>query len=136
MVSRTKERALDPLFWCLRYPPWSHRHKGLWSVNMLAEERRCKRHPGATFIHAALRLCAPLPAALPELQSSQILRAAWLRPQPAAQPHSRRVMPEHMCVSSSMHVWGELRPALGTFVEKNDGFGENTPPLHRVAGRV
>ena len=36
------------------------------TVNMLAEERRCKRHPGAASFHAAPRLCAPLPAALPQ----------------------------------------------------------------------
>eukprot|EP00964_Phaeocystis_antarctica_P016667 scaffold9172_cov52-Phaeocystis_antarctica.AAC.3 len=46
---------------------------------MLTEERLCKRRSGA----ASMQLyggCAPLPAALPEPQSSQILLAACARP--------------------------------------------------------
>ena len=42
MVCRTKERALDPLYYlgaCATRP--GH------AVNMLTEERLCKRHPGA-----------------------------------------------------------------------------------------
>ena len=49
--------------------------------------RRCKRR-----IHAAPWLCAPLPAALPEAQSSQILRATCA----TSQPHSLRVVPERV----------------------------------------
>jgi len=73
------ERARATRSWCLRAtrPAWPR-----VAVNMLDEERRCKRHPGAASM-AAPRLCAPLPAALPEPQSSQILRHACA--QPAAQ---------------------------------------------------
>ena len=64
------------------------------AVNMLAdEERRCKREATPwRSIHAAPWLCAPLPAALPEPQSSRILRAACAH----SQPPSRRVMAEHV----------------------------------------
>ena len=41
---------------------------------------------------AAPRHCAPLPAALPEPQSSEILRAACAH----SAAHSRRTMPEHV----------------------------------------
>jgi len=101
----TKERAArDPL----SAPDLS----ALWSrtaVNMLAEERRCKRRPGWCSIHAAPpspRLCAPLPAlGLPQPQSSQILRAAaWVAP---SQPHSRLVR-NRTCMSSCGASWARL----------------------------
>eukprot|EP00964_Phaeocystis_antarctica_P009266 scaffold5023_cov55-Phaeocystis_antarctica.AAC.2 len=61
---------------------------------MLTDERRSARHPAWRSIDAAPRLCAPLPAALPEPQRSQILRHACA--QPAAQsPGGART-----CVSS------------------------------------
>ena len=64
-------------------------------------------------IHASPRHCAPLPAALPEPQSSQILRHACT--QPAAQsPGDART-----CVSS---YGASLVRSL-----KNGVFGENTP---------
>ena len=53
------------------------------AVNVLAEEPAPLQATPWRSIHAAPRLCAPLPAALPEAQSSQILRAACA--QPAAQ---------------------------------------------------
>ena len=71
------------------------------AVDMLAEERLCKRHPGWRSIHAAPRLCAPelsylisYPTAGSSArasQSTQILRAACAQP-----PHSRRVVAEHV----------------------------------------
>eukprot|EP00964_Phaeocystis_antarctica_P126580 scaffold90257_cov69-Phaeocystis_antarctica.AAC.2 len=47
---------------------------------MLTGERLCKRrHAGAAFMQL-YGGCAPLLAALPEPQSSQILRHAWAKP--------------------------------------------------------
>ena len=60
------------------------------AVNMLAEERRCKRHPGAASmqLHGTARhyrlLCQSLRALKP---------CATLAPSP---PHSRQVMPGHV----------------------------------------
>jgi len=53
MVSRTKERALDPLLVPALPDLGGH------AVNMLAEERRCKRHPGAASMqpHGCARHC-------------------------------------------------------------------------------
>eukprot|EP00964_Phaeocystis_antarctica_P137290 scaffold101806_cov48-Phaeocystis_antarctica.AAC.2 len=76
MVSRTKERALDPLLVPALLGP-GH------AVNMLTEltdERRSKRHPGRS-IDAAPRHCAPLPAALPSARASELSNLACrLRP--------------------------------------------------------
>ena len=84
----TKECARDLYATCSRclgYPPWSRSH-----YNMLAEERLCKRHPGAASMQ--LHGCA-----LHYRQLCQSLRAlefcATLAPSP---PHSRQVMPGHV----------------------------------------
>ena len=104
-MSRTKERALDPpLGACATRP--GH------AVNMLTEERLCKRHPGAaSMFHAAPRHCAPLPAALPEPQSSQISRNACA--QPAAQsPGDAPRHLRHVCVLVCMGLgasWAHIR---------------------------
>jgi len=80
MVCRTKERACD----LLSVPglPALVTQSTCW---LLRSASACKRHPGAASMQLhAPRLCAPLPAALPEPQSSP------------SQPHSRRVMAEHV----------------------------------------
>jgi hypothetical protein len=83
MVSRTQERALDPLLvpalLALATP-----------LNMLAEERRCKRHPGAASmqLHGTARHCRLLCQSLRALEP-----CASLAPGPL---HSRQVMPGHV----------------------------------------
>eukprot|EP00964_Phaeocystis_antarctica_P010056 scaffold5489_cov64-Phaeocystis_antarctica.AAC.1 len=65
---------------------------------MLTDERLCKRRSGA----ASMQLyggCAPLPAALPEPQSSQILRAA------CAKPSAQSLGDARTCVSSYGISW-------------------------------
>jgi hypothetical protein len=61
-------------------------------------------------LHGCARHCRQLCQSLRALKSCV--------PLAPSQPHSRRMMPEHVCEL----VWGEL----GTFV-KEAGFGENTP---------
>jgi hypothetical protein len=60
------------------------------AVNMLAEERRCKRHPGAASmqLHGTARHCRQLCQSLRALEF-----CATLAPSP---PHSRQVMPGHV----------------------------------------
>ena len=89
-IWRAGPRSARSTRWCLRYSPWPRRQCILYST----EESLCKRKSPWRSIHAAPRLCAPLPAALPEPQSSQILRAAWYVA-PSQLP-SRRVMAEHV----------------------------------------
>eukprot|EP00964_Phaeocystis_antarctica_P050909 scaffold29661_cov35-Phaeocystis_antarctica.AAC.1 len=65
---------------------------------MLTEERLCKQRSGA----ASMQLyggCAPLPAALPEPQSSQTLRAA------CAKPSAQSLGDARTCVSSYGISW-------------------------------
>jgi hypothetical protein len=78
-VSRTKERVRDPLL----VPALIATRPG-HAVNMLAEERRCKRHPGAASMQ--LHSCAR--------QSLRALKSCV--PLAPSQPHSRRVMAEHV----------------------------------------
>jgi hypothetical protein len=65
-------------------------------------------------IHAAPRLCAPLPAALPDPQSSQILRHA------CAQPAAQSPSDARTCVS----WYGGEAGSCGHVRKKKDGFGE------------
>jgi hypothetical protein len=60
------------------------------AVNMLAEKRRCKRHPGAASmqLHGCARHCRQL------CQSPRALKSCV--PLAPSQPHSRRVMAEHV----------------------------------------
>jgi hypothetical protein len=60
------------------------------AVKMLAEERRCKRHPGAASmqLHGCARHCRQL------CQSLRALKPCV--PLAPSQPHSRRVMPGHV----------------------------------------
>ena len=60
------------------------------AVNMLAEERRCKRHPGAASmqLHGCARHCRQL------CQSLRALKPCV--PLAPSQPHSRWVMAEHV----------------------------------------
>ena len=103
--------------WCLRYPPWPH------TVNMLAEERLCKRHPGAASmqLHGCARHCWLLCQSLRALKSYATLAGPARRTQSLGDAART-----HMCEL----VWGSC---MGTFVKKG-GFGENTPritlPLH------
>eukprot|EP00964_Phaeocystis_antarctica_P071864 scaffold43891_cov65-Phaeocystis_antarctica.AAC.1 len=91
MVSRTKDRARDPLSLVV-----ADATRPGHAVNMLTEERLCKRRSGA----ASMQLyggCAPLPRLLfqiPEPQSSQILRAA------CAKPSAQSLGDARTCVSS------------------------------------
>eukprot|EP00964_Phaeocystis_antarctica_P023128 scaffold12923_cov64-Phaeocystis_antarctica.AAC.6 len=80
---------------------------------MLTDERRSKEATPWRSIDAAPRHCAPLPAALPEPQSSQILRAACA--QPAAQsPDDART-----CVSSYMgRAWHVRKKRAGSEMKK------------------
>eukprot|EP00964_Phaeocystis_antarctica_P074436 scaffold45753_cov97-Phaeocystis_antarctica.AAC.9 len=76
-------------------PPW---RTARTASNMLTEERLCKRRSGA----ASMQLyggCAPLPAALPEPRSSQILRAA------CAKPSTQSLGDARTCVSSYGISW-------------------------------
>ena len=101
MVSRTPRSACSTRSRCLRYSPWPRRQYVDGGAPLQATPRRST--------HAAPRLCAPLPAALPEPQSSQILRAACA--QPAAQsPGDART-----CVSSYGASWaGSYKPLRGS----------------------
>jgi hypothetical protein len=86
MVSTGPRSARATCSRCLMgYPPWSRT-----AVNMLAEERLCKRHPGAASmqLHGCARHCRLLCQSLRALQP-----CATLAP---SQPHSRRVMAEHV----------------------------------------
>ena len=108
-VSRTKKRARDPLL--VPALPALATPSICWLRSAAAS---VKRQPTPwRSIHAAPRLCAPLPAALPEPQSSRILRAACA--QPAAQsPGDGRT-----CASSYGVSWASSL--------KKKGFGENAP---------
>ena len=92
MVSRTSAgSARSTRSWCLRYSPWPRRQ--------YVDGRAPQRATPWLSIDAAPRHCAPLPAALPEPQCSQISRHACA--QPAAQsPGDART-----CVSSLGSSW-------------------------------
>jgi hypothetical protein len=107
MVSRTKERALDPLL-VPALPALACGH----AVNICWLRSASASDTLAHSIRAAPRLCQSLRA----LKSCSILRAACA--QPAAQsPGDGRT-----CVSS--YFWGKL----GKFVKKKvSGFGDITP---------
>eukprot|EP00964_Phaeocystis_antarctica_P161893 scaffold135146_cov66-Phaeocystis_antarctica.AAC.2 len=84
MVSRTKERALDPLLVPALLAGPGH------AVNMLTDERRSARHPGSASmqLHGTARHCRLLCQSLRGLKS-----CATLAPSP---PHGHRVMPGHV----------------------------------------
>ena len=77
------------------------------AVNMLTEERLCKRYPGSALVQLSTAVCA----ALPEPQSSQILRAA------CAQPAAQSLGDARTCMCEL--VYGASRASW--FVEKKEG---------------
>ena len=98
-MCRTKERAGDSL----SVPcPAAPGH----AVDMLNGGAPRQATPWRSSIHAALRLCA-LPAALPEPQSSQLVRKA-LRPASCARTVRTGDAPERVCARMATVLMVEL----------------------------
>ena len=92
VVSRTRECAIDPLSWSLRYSPWPR------AVNMLLDERRSARHPGAASmqLHGCACHCRGCAAGC----SARASVLSNLAPDACAQPAAQSPGDARTCVSS------------------------------------